>query len=322
MPYSYRYQNYPALASGEKFTDPETYTSVTVESININTQNPVDSRLTVRVAFNDIPTDVGDACIDGTPSGQCDEVGNNGRLCVDGAFIESDCLTCGCPSNYMCNPTASGGPTCIQQSICTDSYLSNPNTHPGTCTDTFSQYGGTCIANGAFEYYCSNGSGKLGYCTSRFLKACNSSCNNGICVTCLTNTDCNDNDGCTFDTCQNAGLATAACVNTQVPNTCGDRECGSYGCSECGSCTTGEFCTTAGYCELPCAGGILPGQCNDIGDSALYCDDGQLVATDCRDCGCTSGHACVNNGGDYSCQCAVDCNKYPNHSCCPTPTDR
>lgn len=310
------YAGYPALEVGKSFNDPQTHTTISVESIAIDEDNPENSRLTVKVIFNDIPTDVGDACIDGTPSGQCDTAGNDGRLCIDGAFVESNCLTCGCQTDYVCDPTATGGPICTQ-SICTDSYQSTPNTHPGTCTDASGTYGGSCNGTVASEYYCSNGTGIVGTCILRQLQTCSDVCLNGLCVACADNADCRDSDSCTIDTCLNPGQSNASCSNEPAPNTCGDRECGVYGCSNCGSCSAGESCND-GYCELPCSDGTVSGSCNGVG-SAQYCNDGTLEDSDCRTCGCQSLYSCLSTDGEtYFCKFDESiCVKYPDHPLCP-----
>ncbi|XOU94096.1 MAG: hypothetical protein ACNFW9_04595 [Candidatus Kerfeldbacteria bacterium] len=315
--YSYRNEGYPALEVGASFNDPESYTTVSVEAIYIDEDNPENSRLTVKIIFNDIPTDIGDACIDGTPSGQCDMVGDYGRLCIDGAFVESDCLVCDCPNDYACDMNATGGPICIQGE-CTDTYESEPNIHPGTCTDASGTYGGMCVLNDAYEYYCTNGSGNIGVCEQRQYQTCSAVCSEGVCTICLEDSDCRDADGCTFDVCNNPGEIDAFCSNEQAPNTCGDRECGIYGCSDCGTCSTGELCND-GYCELTCSDGTISGQCNQVGDSGQLCNDGTLEDSDCQTCGCPSIHSCTSGDGvNYACHFDESyCITHPDYYLCP-----
>jgi len=91
LPYSYRYGGYPALGLGQKFTDPETYTSVTVEAINRDTQNPENSTITVKVVFNDMPT------CDNPDSYICGDVNLDHIVSIDDAV-------------YMVNALFKGGP--------------------------------------------------------------------------------------------------------------------------------------------------------------------------------------------------------------------
>jgi len=148
---------------------------------------------------------------------------------------------------------------------------------------------------------------------------CNSS--SGQCVTCVANNDCWDGQFCTEDSCVNAGTTNAFCSNTDRPNNCGDKECGTDGCYECGTCGSNETCVSS-YCEDNCSDGTQSQHCNSSNE---ICNDGVLTQTDCRDCGCAgSGLSCMYNTSTqtYSCKCDVDCNKYPNHACCPdTPME-
>jgi hypothetical protein len=114
----------------------------------------------------------------------------------------------------------------------------------------------------------------------------------GQCKTCLVDTHCNDNNGCTDDTC-NAG----ACVYT--PNSL--------------SCDDGLFCTLTDVCSGgTCQGGgeRCPGQqCDETTDAcvqcltAVHCDDSNI----CTDNTCVSG-VCQFPANTAPCGDGLHCN--------------
>ncbi|XOU94166.1 MAG: putative Ig domain-containing protein [Candidatus Kerfeldbacteria bacterium] len=146
-------------------------------------------------------------------------------------------------------------------------------------------------------------------------------------ITCSVNEDCYDSNLCTNDICVGTGVD-SYCTNAPVASECGDYECGWdtwKHCSVCGdyngSCVGGNTCLD-NYCYSDC-GSTPAGACNGVGNGALLCEDGQLIDTDCRVCGCSGGYSCWDNGqGDYYCECSVNCANYPNHACCSTPVHR
>ena len=79
-------------------------------------------------------------------------------------------------------------------------------------------------------------------------------CEDGACViACTENSDCDDFDPCTTDTCVNGGGPAAECVFTPVPNDCGALECGPSpsGCfPSCGPCPVDKPFCDAGVCKL------------------------------------------------------------------------
>ncbi|XOU94167.1 MAG: hypothetical protein ACNFW9_04955 [Candidatus Kerfeldbacteria bacterium] len=150
---------------------------------------------------------------------------------------------------------------------------------------------------------------------------------------CKVNRDCADDDWCTVDTCVDAGTPDAHCESTPAVSGCGDRTCGFDSWAHCFACgdneglcvDDGDVCTDEGYCEQICEGGILPGECNIVGDTGKICIDGELVETDCLDCGCRSGYQCnFTDPENRYCECNVNCDNPANddHPCCPTPVYR
>ena len=70
-------------------------------------------------------------------------------------------------------------------------------------------------------------------------------------ITCLTNTDCNDNNASTTDTCNNPGAVSSYCTNPLGLNVCGNSLCEWNGNSEtCNSCQSDCSCTSSQQCSI------------------------------------------------------------------------
>lgn len=194
--------------------------------------------------------------------------------CVAGAPINCNdgvaCTADSCDENADTCVHAPNDSLCNDNNICTDDFCEAAgceydfNTVPCNdgllCTINDTCGGGTC-------------SGTPKTCPPG--QQCDPA--DGQCKACLNNSQCNDNNVCTTDTC-NAGV----CVFTPNSNSCDD----------------GLFCTLTDACSggtCVGSGNHCPNQlCNETTDTCVDC----LSATDCNDNNICTNNVC-NNG---SCQ--------------------
>jgi len=88
------YWTTPAVLEGESFIDPETQVKISVLNVTRDLVSPENSKITVEISF---PPD----CIDGTPSGQCQQ---NGTYYCDNGILVQDCRICGsCTGDMTCD---------------------------------------------------------------------------------------------------------------------------------------------------------------------------------------------------------------------------
>lgn len=219
--------------------------------------------------------------------------------CDDGLFCTSNDLcsngTCigqaNCP-DQLCDENADQCVDCITSDDCPDDL--NPCTNPATCVS------GTCqVTNNTnscddgffctINDQCVDGTcvGGEAPCTTTPNLFCDEDAD--ACVECLVNTDCNDDNGCTDDTCVDG-----VCFQFNNGNPCDD---GNY-CTvndQClgGLCVgTGERCTTAPNIY-----------CNESNDSCVQCLTEAECADDanpCTDLECVDG-VCQFTNNTASC---------------------
>lgn len=170
-------------------------------------------------------------------------------------------------------------------------------------------------------------------------------------VTCKKDSDCNDGNSHTEDTCEYAGSCKAYCSNQKIPY-CGDGSCNNgETCSSCSNdcgkcapycgdkiCNNGETCST---CSMDC-GKCQPteycgdGQCNNgetssscQGDCPVFpwcgdkiCNNGETCSSCEQDCGACfwCGDGSCNNGETCS-SCSSDCGKCADPTPDPTPNE-
>ncbi|XP_035689592.1 von Willebrand factor D and EGF domain-containing protein-like [Branchiostoma floridae] len=178
--------------------------------------------------------------------------------------------TCGCPTGYELNPD---GRTCDDVNEC----ASSPCQNGGECQDGVNQYTCSC-ARGWVGAHCEEDVDECRL-TNHGCHECNNtpgsyecSCRDGYAVG-TGGTSCQDVNECLLDD----AVCSYVCINTE----------GSY------------------YCICP------PGYLPETDECYLQPTDPPIQTTtamagDCRSTPCTVEHQeCVENGGTYSCQCAV-----------------
>ena len=137
-------------------------------------------------------------------------------------------------------------------------------------------------------------------------------------VACFDNTNCNDGNPCTMDTCHNPGTAGAYCESAWpdcgIEDGCCGPECtheNDPDCSECGNdvCENGENCDTCpedcisgqgGTCDA-CFKGVCNGECHPAKEGP-----------ECADCApgyCCGDGVCEGEENSYNCQ--IDCGAPP-----------
>ncbi|MFH0979247.1 MAG: hypothetical protein V1837_08185 [Candidatus Woesearchaeota archaeon] len=133
------------------------------------------------------------------------------------------------------------------------------------CIDSQNQYKCDSASDGCGGTRCS--------CPSGY--ACKNSENRCYAITCTYGTDCNDNNGCTTDTCTNGGAWNSACSH---PNACtGSQIC----CSN--TCTT-PACSSSTNCNDN--NGCTDNICNLGSSCSAYCSNPNI---------CTASQICYNN---------------------------
>jgi len=225
----------------------------------------------------------------------CDGSDLKGETCVSKGF---DGGTLGC--NITCDAFDTSG--CIRIATCGN----------GTCESNLEENSTSCPAD------CGCPSGKV--------------LHNGVCVTpaCTSNSNCNDDNAGTTDSCTNAGLWNAACVNTAITS-CTNSDsfcpagCNSTNDSDCsasdnnGICEAGENCGNSADCAcssgICCSNTCTTASCSSNG----ACDDSNAGTIDtCSNAG-TCSSACVHtaitsctNGDGY---CPSGCSLFNDNNC-------
>ncbi len=111
-------------------------------------------------------------------------------------------------------------------------------------------------------------------------------CVNGVCISCLTNSDCGNGQVCANNQCEcQAG-------QTLCNGTCTDITSSAEHCGGCGNLCQGQCINATCECNPPCTGGkeCINGQCQCPAGQTL-CNDQCSFLTDCNNCG-ACGQTC------------------------------
>lgn len=162
-----------------------------------------------------------------------------------------------------------------------------------------------------------------------FLALLGASCDNGGGAgpepDCLTDAECDDQNGCTADACN---AATGKCEHTVLSGTCNDGD----------KCTVQDVCSAQGVCagvprDCDDQNGCTADLCDADSGECVHtnlndaCDDGNACTegTECRDGACTGGTAVTCDDGnpctDNVCEPATGCT-YPNNTAACEDGDR
>jgi cysteine-rich repeat protein len=292
------------------------------------------------VTCNDNNPCTSDSC---SPSSGCVYTPLTGTACTSDG---NECTDDVCSSSGTCAHNALTGTACSSDGnpctsdVCSSSGTCAHNALTGTactsdndpCTTDICSSSGTCTHN--IINSCTNNDGLCcGSCT--YL-------NDNDCAQCSVNSDCNDGNACTTDTCSGGSCshnAISGCCTSSAQcndgNACTTDLCSSNTCShpsisncctssaQCGGSQTcvGNVCTNpSAYCgDGTCNNGETCSTCSDDCGScspSAYCGDGtcnngETCSTCSDDCGSCSpsaycGDGTCNNGEDCS-SCPTDC---------------
>jgi len=262
-----------------------------------------------------------ESCTDTCSNGQCvqftcknnQDCSDNNPLtfdeCINPSTISSQCRNTeiNCASNSDCGFTGFlGAEFCSVNSIAKNfqtSTCNNPGTPQSSCTTNIEE---------------------------QIISSCQSSCSNGQCIACSTNSECNDNNAQTQDTCNNPGTPQSFCTNTNPDVECStNSDCGIDGfignnfCSAknvtkmfkeftCNNPTTSQSFCTSSTSPRPiqqCSDSCFNGECTQIRCSSnLECDDNNANTDDlCINPG-NPNSICVNTiKANIACSIDSDC---------------
>jgi cysteine-rich repeat protein len=240
-------------------------------------------------------------CINpGTTQSSCSVIINPFTLQhCPGACLLGTCIAC--DQNSDCNDNNSTTvDTCINpgtaQSYCSNQHvICSANIDCGTNGFIGSPF---CSSQGDsvrtfVNYTCNNPGTTQSSCSStqqnQLIQDCLSSCLNGACISCHSNSDCNDNNPLTLDECLNPGTSVSSCRNTPI-NCNANSDCGSTG-------FVGQE-----YCDLNAVfKNFQNATCNNPGTTQSHCE---LTVNPLLINACQS--VCVN-GGCIVCNSNSDC---------------
>lgn len=211
----------------------------------------------------------------------------------------------GCGSCPQDTPLCGGGTICCSDSCTTPSCTNDNqcNDNNSQTTDTCSN-SGTCTATCVFTPLgqppppptCGNGAIDSGENCSTCVQdspcggntiCCGTNCTTPVCT---NNTQCNDNNAQTTDTCNNAGTCIATCVFTPAgqPPPPPSPTCGN------GQVDSGETCTTCQQDIPPLCNNNL--ECNDNNSKTTdICNNSGTCSASCTHALITSQPRCGNN---------------------------
>lgn len=169
---------------------------------------------------------------------------------------------------------------CSHDSDCGNNVLSELMCSEDNVVKQFTNY--SCENPGTGESKCINNSGAL------IIQTCSKSCSQGSCVniTCSNNSECDDGNPRTADSCVKPGMADSYCRNTEV-NCLEDNDCGFNGFLGNNFCFMNNVfknyqnstCINPGTLDSNCVVSIIPKEtqnCNDNNSATLdVCEDSQ-----------------------------------------------
>lgn len=147
-------------------------------------------------------------CSDGTLYGTCS---GTALFCNSSGNLVSDCNNCPCTGDWIC----SGGTTCVAP--CVDSCTAGPGCRSSLTNGSVVE--GTCCSGDCYD--CNTGYTWNG-----------TSCILGCSITCTSNSDCNDADSCTIDSCTDPGTCSSSCTNTSITSCIDDDGCCPSSCND------------------------------------------------------------------------------------------
>ena len=183
---------------------------------------------------------------------------------------------------------------CGDQTVVSEAFCSNNNIYQDFNSPL-------CLNSGTLSATCQ-------FVVAPVLKStCQYACLNGKCIRCNEDSDCNDNNPLTHDTCINSGTNSSNCENTQIGE-CTPNQTQQCGFNNVGECKLGaRTCNSNGFWG-ECSGAVFPVE--EICDSKDNDCDGQVdegnVCAECQDR--------IDNDGDR----LID---YPEDPGCESPTD-
>ena len=267
--------------------------------------------------------------------------GNN--VCETGESSDNCCKDCGCTSGMCCDnvcktPVCGSNPECSDGNSCTTDTCQNAGQCNAQCTHT--QINSCTSGDGC----CPSG------CTSATDSDCSASCGNGVCdagegcsnspqdcgctggkiccsgvcstPACSADSQCDDSNSCTKDSCSNLGTCTAQCSQTSITQCIGGDGCCPSGCTysqdtDCqqtglcgnGKCDSGveDCCSCPEDCGVGTCLGDVPGEvCKKY-----ICSGKTRVETYKENCCgnriCAGGEGCGNCPSDCSCNFGEEC---------------
>lgn len=251
-------------------------------------------------------------CCDGDCAECCEDTDCDDHVaCTTNTCFAGKCMYV--PDDAQCAPTEACSITegcktkvaCTDASACQDASLCTTDTCAGGfCKNQYCDSGSVCCpSTGCAEECCDDsqcqnddpcmvGSCQGGRCTVAPRCATGELCcpsadkTSANCGSCCTAKDCDDNVGCTDDSCTGAHLA---CVNTPSNATCGRGEV----CNPDKGCIAQVQCQVDGDCKQAGCGHCTQGVCQ------YTCADGQAC--------CAETNSCAACCGNASCDDKIDC---------------
>jgi hypothetical protein len=240
---------------------------------------------------NDNNTYTLDTCMNpGTTSSFCkhDAIAclNNGDCNDNNTHTEDVCLNPGA-ANAQC---VHNNIACFNNSECgTDGFLSLPYCSNNSVFDLYRTF--TCNNAGTTGSYCSNST------AGQLKQSCDYGCLNNACINrsqirCFNNSECDDNNTYTQDTCLNPGTVNSSC-KYDVLQCINDSDCSIYG----NQCNDAKCNLTSSTCYTQKKPDSTP--CNDSAYCTVndVCTNGVCggTARDCSGNNLTGIATCINN---------------------------
>lgn len=268
--------------------------------------------------FNDFCGQGGLACQECTGALTCQN-----HLCSNSACepsCDGKCVGAGNGCGGIC--TANGCDGCCQQQA------TGPVCMPGDSQALCGKEGGECQECTSGKACVAGVCGCTADCSGKCMGAsdgCGSTCASNDCDGCCTTdkvcqpgtqtTACGKPGG-TCKACGQEMLCTdGECTDKPCEKQCSGRSCGDDGCGgSCGTCTSGQVCTTQGQCCTPVCTGKCPNASDECGGT---CSGNDACAGCCSEDGmCQAGTTWNNCGiGGEACDACVAPEQCTNHKC-------